>query len=189
MSTRAFFAVDLSDDVRRSLSKAAGWLPLDDAKAKCVEQENLHITLHFLGEIDDSRIMDAQRAAEAAAPDVQPFTLTARGLECVPPEGKRLRMVWGGVEDASGRLGELYARLGEELASAGFVVERRPFNPHVTLVRIKFARDPSQIRSAVGGLTDKMFGSASVSKLVFYSSELTKAGPIYAPMATIALGE
>ena len=187
MAGRAFFAVDLSDEVRRALGGAIRALPLAQASAKPVAVENLHVTLHFLGRIDDNRIMAAHEAGAAAAAAIGPFEIQAHGLQCVPPQG-RARMVWAGLVDPTGGLADLYRVLGDRLAEAGFDVDPRPFKPHVTLVRFRSGRGADDVRAAVGAVADKGFGSLRAGGLVLYSSELTKAGPIYVPMSTMLLG-
>ena len=186
MAARAFFAVDFSDEVRRALSGAIRALPLAQASAKPVAMENLHVTLHFLGPIDDDRIMAAHEAGAAAAAAIDPFDIQAHGLQCVPPQG-RLRMVWAGLADPTGGLADLHRVLGDRLAEADFDVDPRPFRPHVTLVRFRSGRGVDDVRAAVGAEADKGFGTVRAVSLVLYSSELTKAGPIYVPMSTMPL--
>jgi len=187
MSVRAFFAVDLSKAIRAALAGAMRSIPLTDAKAKPVAQENLHVTLHFLGDVPDDRVMAAQEAGQAAASAVRAFEVGVEGLVSVPPQGK-LRMIWASVADPSGRLGELHGLLGQQLGQREFDVDPRPLKPHVTLCRLRHAPQPEPIREAVGAASQD-FGRTGVSQLVLYSSELTKAGPIYMPMARMDLGQ
>ncbi len=187
MSVRAFFAVDLPEPIRLDLAKAISRRLPPDVKAKCVAAENLHVTMHFLGDTPDDRIMAAHAVAQRAAEQVSSFEVGVDGLVCVPPAGKRLRMIWATVADPSGGLSELHRLLGQGLGEGGFPVEHRPFKPHVTLARIRYARDPEPIRSMVEGVS-RGYGRGKVAELTLYSSELTKSGPIYAPLARCSLG-
>jgi 2'-5' RNA ligase len=67
-------------------------------------------------------------------------------------------------------------------------VESRPFKPHITLARIKFARDPDAIRESAAVYSEKHFGSQRAAELVVYSSTLTPNGPIYTPLARAPIG-
>ena len=186
MGVRAFLAVDLPEAIRLDLAKAVSRRLPADVKAKPVAAENLHVTLHFLGDTPDDRIMAAHAIAQRAAEQVRSFEIGVDGLVCVPPSGKKLRMIWATVADPSGQLAELHRLLGQGLGEGGFPVEHRPLKPHVTLVRVRYARDPEPIRSMVEAVS-RGFGRGKVSELTLYSSELTKSGPIYAPLAKCPL--
>jgi len=186
MGIRAFFAVELSPDVRKRLARAMSLLPLAAARAKAVARDNLHITMHFLGDIADAEVMTAHDAANRAAADVAPFEVTIGEIVCVPPEGK-LRMLWASVADSDGRLADLYARLGEQLGPEGFRVDHRPFTPHVTLARFRSPPRDDSVQQAVAAAVTS-FGRVTVEELVLYSSQLAKGGPIYSPLARSPLG-
>ncbi len=68
-------------------------------------------------------------------------------------------MIWAGVNDLTGRMGVLHDRLDEALSGMGFKEQDRDFNPHITMARIKFAKDPSALRRAVRVYRDEDFGS------------------------------
>ena len=189
MSVRAFFAVDLPDDIRAALARAMRQLPLREAGARAVSPENLHVTLHFLGQIDDGEIVPVQELAQQAAAEVEPFKIEVGGLIAVPPAGKRLRMIWGGLTDATGRLGQLNAALGRRLREVGFEIETRPFSPHITMARFRSTRGAEAVRTALAPLAGMQLGLVDIDRLVLYSSELTKTGPIYAPLASVGLGQ
>ena len=186
MSLRAFFAVDLSPDVRKRLARATAALALAEAHAKCVNADNLHITMHFLGDIADDLVMVAHEAGARAVAEFEPFELSVGEIGCVPPEGK-LRMLWANVNDPAGRLGDLYAKLGEQLGPEGFRVDHRPFNPHVTLARFRSPPRNDTVHQAVRKAM-AAFGSVMVDELVLYSSQLTKSGPVYSALARNAFG-
>lgn len=186
MGLRAFFAVDIEPDVRKRLARAVTMLPLGETRARPVKADNLHITMHFLGDIADEEVMIAHEAGARAVAGFAPFELSIGGIECVPPEGK-LRMLWANVDDPVGQLGDLYGKLGEQLGPKGFRVDHRPFNPHVTLARFRSPPRDDAVHQAVASAM-KSFGSVMVDELVLYTSQLTKGGPVYTPLARNALG-
>ncbi|MHC4985897.1 MAG: RNA 2',3'-cyclic phosphodiesterase [Planctomycetota bacterium] len=187
MATRAFFAVEITDDVRHSLGKAQRSLPLAGADAKPVAARNLHVTMHFLGPINDQEIVTACKLAEQAAADIAPFEIVVKGLTAIPPKGKGLKMVWANVDDFTGRLTELHGTLGELLGENGFQVDARPFRPHITLARFRSAKDADAVREGTELYSTVLFGRCYVKQMLLMSSELGKGGPTYLPMATARL--
>ena len=187
MGVRAFFAVEITDDVRHALSEAQRSLPLADADARSVACENLHVTMHFLGQIDDNRVVEACRLAEAAASEVQPFEIVIKGLTAVPPTGSRLRMIWATVDDISGRLRELHEKLGQLLAGSGFEVDTRPFRPHITMARFRSSRKADAVREGTELYSTVLFGRSYVRSVILFSSIPGKSGPTYVPLATVKL--
>ncbi len=181
MSYRLFIALDIEPGVRLRACRAVAGLPVGESKVNFVAAENIHLTLHFVGEVADDRLMDVHRAVDDTAAAVGQFELEVTGLRAVPNTG-RLRMLWAGVADETGRLAELHELLGVRLREAGFETDHRPFNPHLTLGRVKFTPDAEAIRQAVAAVEDKDFGVCGVDEIVVYTSVLTRKGPVYEVM-------
>jgi len=194
MGYRLFIALDVSEVVRRRVHAAATGLPwagppgapAGDSKINFVAADNIHLTLHFLGEVADDRLMDVHRAVEAAAGQVGPFELAVTGLRAVPAQG-RLRMIWAGVAEPTGRLARLHELLGVGLHEADFPTDHRRFNPHITLARVRATREADAIRQAVAADEDRLFGTCQTDEIVVYSSKLTKKGPVYEAMGRTGL--
>ena len=186
MAYRLFIALDVTPAVQRKLHAAAAALPAGDSKINFVAAENIHLTLHFLGEVADDRLMDVHRAVEAAAGQVGPFELAVTGLRAVPAQG-RLRMIWAGVTEPTGRLAALHGLLGDGLYEAGFEADHRRFNPHITLARVGATSEGEAIRQAVAADEGRLFGTCQTDEIVVYSSQLTKKGPIYEAMGRAGL--
>ncbi len=186
MSYRLFIALDIEPGVRRKLHAAAAGLPVGDSKINFVAADSIHLTLHFIGGVADDRQMDLHLAVERAAGEVGGFDFAVTGLQAVPAQG-RLRMIWAGVVEPTGRLATLHELLGASLREAGFQTDHRPFSPHITLARAKSARDPAAIRQAVAAVEDEPFGTCHAEEIVVYSSQLTRNGPIYESMGHASL--
>jgi 2'-5' RNA ligase len=179
MSKRVFLAVDLPPNVRNALYDAGKALPRDDAKLSLAARENLHVTLHFLGDLEDAELPKVFEAVETGAMRCEPFEFRVRGLATIPPKGRNLRMVWGSVDDPAGGLVALYESIGLEFIEAGLAVEDRPYTPHVTVARVKFARRPDAIRGAAERTSETIFGVCQATRVTVYESTLTREGPIY----------
>ncbi len=188
MAARIFIAVDLDDAVRDRLAQAVRDLVAPDSRVRWVARDNMHVTMKFLGDLDDALLADACRAVRDVAAGLAPAEFAVRGVECIPPAGKTLRMFWAGVEDASGALGEAHAAIEPALASMGLAPDERRFRPHVTLGRVKSARSADRLRQAASRWQDEAFGHVRAGEIVVYGSELTPSGPIYTPLTRAPLG-
>jgi 2'-5' RNA ligase len=142
--TRTFLAVELSDAVRSALGREIARLARALPHVRWADPAGMHLTLSFLGELDDARLADATAAAIEAAADSQPFTLRLAGLGSFGPP-RAPRVIWAGVGGDVQRLVELQERLAGALEARGFPREQRPFAPHLTLARLKVAPPPAEL--------------------------------------------
>jgi len=188
MAFRTFLALDLDGSILDALAEITQRLDVPGAEVRWVARDNLHVTLHFLGDVADEAISDVCNAAAGAAGRTPAFSFDVRGIACIPPRG-RIRMVWANVLDRDGLMGELHELLGAELTGLGMPVEARRFKPHITLGRIKSARDSEALREAAATYHDKDFGRQHAGELVAYASQLTPRGPVYTPLCRARLGE
>ncbi|MFP4053985.1 MAG: RNA 2',3'-cyclic phosphodiesterase [Phycisphaerae bacterium] len=190
MATRTFVAIDLSPDVCDALDQAGrriGQPP--GSKIRWTPARNMHLTLAFLGNVDDDVLADVCRTTRDVAARARPIEMTVRGIVPVPPAGRRLRMFWTGVEETEPRLAPLVDDLQGALEPLGFPPETRAFRPHVTVARVRFTRNAGAVREAALPWQQHEFGKTTARELVVYSSELTPKGPVYAPLARAPLGE
>ncbi len=185
---RTFLAIDLDDSILDALGDVRMQLDDETAKIRWVAPANQHVTMQFLGDVEDNILADVCKAIAYAASEIEPFKFDVQGIQCIPPEGRQLRFVWAGVVDCDDGLARLYQALEESVAELGFPPERRPFKPHLTLARIKYAPDPEAIRQAAEGLADAYFGTQHAAELVAYTSILTPDGPVYTALSRSRLG-
>ncbi len=127
---RLFFAVCFPPDV-------IGWLcGIQDAlrpyalRGNFTRKENLHLTLHFLGELPGSQVGALTRVAEDIHCTAFTLTLAKTGFFRRPGGD----ILWAGIQPCPA-LNALHKELGERLKKAGFTVEERPYMPHLTLAR------------------------------------------------------
>lgn len=179
---RVFCAVEMPDDVKSRVAAHVERLRtrFPHVRASWEKPEKLHVTLKFLGEIEPSRVEDLSGAASRAAAGAEPFALTLNEAGAFPPHGQP-RVLWLGVEDASGRLSALQRSLEDACAVAGFAREPRPFKPHITLARL---RSPQGARELAAAHREAQFEpqTFSISELIVMRSELGPGGSRYAPV-------
>ena len=135
---RTFCAIELPATVRELVLRRIADLKaaVPDAHASWAREANLHLTLKFLGEVQQSSVQDFSNAVSRAVAEVKPFSIRLEQTGAFPKHGQP-RVLWIGINDPTGKLGELHARLEEESARAGFAKEARPFHPHLTVARLR----------------------------------------------------
>lgn len=182
MSVRAFLALPLPADVVAYLKEAIGRLERRTEGVRWVKDEGIHITVKFLGEIEESTAEAMQSALAPIGAAFKPFHARLAGLGAFP-SARAARVIVvklkEGVEDSQA----LFAEVEERLASLGVEREKRAFTPHVTLGRRRIPRpfpngDPMPIE-------EREF---LIEQLVLYKSTLMPGGAIYAPIWRIKLG-
>jgi 2'-5' RNA ligase len=163
---------------RRIGAELRGW--------RWVRPEGIHLTLRFLGDVDDSRDARARAVWREVIAGCAPFGLRLTDLGRFPPRG-RPRVLWVGVEetDPGGALATLAERLESAARELGFDPESRPFRPHLTLARGGRPGIPSD-PAALG-----IRGSAEgrVREVVLYRSDLLPTGARYTALEAYPLHE
>src|SRR5687768_16134652 len=164
-SWRVFCAVNLPGEIKALAAEQQGHLRAvaPQVRVSWERHEKLHLTLKFLGEIELPRVESLTRAAGRAAEGMGPFKLTVAGTGSFPPRGVP-RVLWLGLEDPSGLLARLRARLEDECAGEGFPRESKPFRPHLTLARLRW-RDGAEHLGALHRETHFTPQSFEVSEL------------------------
>jgi 2'-5' RNA ligase len=187
MAVRTFLALPLAEGIVAGLLEARRELMDAGGHVRWVSGQNLHLTVKFLGAVEDRDLSEVCRLAEQAASQVEPFKFVVKGLSAVPPAGQ-MRMVWCGVEEPTGRLARLAELAEQAYVGMGFKGENRRFRPHLTLGRVKTGRNVAQLREAVARFAHTDFGTQPADELIVMSSQLTPDGPVYSPLATARLG-
>ena len=169
---RAFVALELSQEIKDNLSAAQNTVRSCNARLTFVNPENMHITLKFLGDVQQEKlkkVMDAIRSVTFS-----PFPIQARTVTVNNP--KRPHTVWCDIDD--GGMGErLFILIENALAPLGFDRENRRFTPHATLARVK-SMDPS-LFLAINNLKEKSWGNCIISGIKLKKSTLLPKGPVY----------
>jgi 2'-5' RNA ligase len=187
---RLFVAVEIGEVlagraaelIRELQTRTANAAP--QARVTWLTVDRLHITIRFIGEVDEARGA-AIRAALELPPDVEPFDLTLAGAGAFP-KSDRPRVLWAGIERGRAELIELDRDVTLRLAAVGIPGEDRPLSPHLTLARV---RDAAGLRSAVlfEGLEDRHIGTTRVDAITLFQSTLSPKGPTYVPLLRAAL--
>lgn len=136
-TVRLFTAIELPDHVRAHLADAQDRLRRanPEKRATWSSPDKLHVTLKFLGEVDERKVR-ALCDALGRPPLRAPGDLRADHLECFPPRGA-IRVIAAGLSGDLLSLRAIHAAVEDACDPLGFPREDRPFRPHVTLARAK----------------------------------------------------
>ncbi|HEX7901462.1 MAG TPA: RNA 2',3'-cyclic phosphodiesterase [Planctomycetota bacterium] len=184
---RCFVAVEVPEEVRGLLVRVQEALRRADADVKWVERENLHLTLKFLGDLGEEAAgrLGGTLAAEAARwPRLR---LSFGGIGVFPERGAP-RVVWAGCAGDVERLAGLAGAVERAAEAEGVERERHPFVAHLTIGRVKSARNEKRLRAAIENQRVVPLGTSEVAELALIQSTLTSAGPVYERVATFRLG-
>src|ERR1700686_1585116 len=101
---RTFLAIDVGDEIRARLVSLQEELAIIASDVKWVERENLHVTLLFLGEVEQRQTLDICRAGQKAVAKMPAFTMTVEGAGAFP-NARRPRTLWVGVGEGAAEVG------------------------------------------------------------------------------------
>jgi len=188
---RLFVAVELPADVKSAASRLIGDLrgrcepAAPRARISWAAVDRMHLTLQFIGEADPPR---TQAIEQALAPpfDVPPFEMVF-GVTGVFPDPRRPRVIWAGLTAGAQPLRELQQQVAARLAAAGVAAEDRPFQPHLTLARVREAAG-LRAQSVLEGLSDADLGRVYVVETVLFESRATAGGQEYVARRRTRLG-
>ena len=169
---RVFIAINLSDDIKKKLAGYKERWP--ELPIRWTKQDNIHITLAFLGYIADEELINICGAVKEAGSKHSSFSINLFKICYGPTDKKPPRMVW-----AIGEKSEEFASLKDDLDKSLAISEKRQFSPHITLGRIRkweWQRIEPEERSEVDEEIDLNF---SVDSIELMESVLKRGGPEY----------
>jgi 2'-5' RNA ligase len=182
---RTFIAIESPSEIKAALAALQTALRRAGADVSWTKPENLHLTLNFLGEVDERRIVEVEKACIDLAAEFQPFTLRLNDTGFFP-NARQPRVLWAGLSGEVENVAEMHRRLDERLSLIGFKREEKKFHPHLTIGRLKSNKKTRELIA----LTDAYRLPALsfvVTEIVLMKSELHPAGAEYTPMAKIGL--
>jgi len=154
-------------------------------RASWVSQQNYHVTLRFLGDIDPMLTVDLRALADDVADTVSPFECVLDRVGTFPqPERARVLWIGGDAPDGFGRLAD---ELSRGLGELGFGRVRRESVVHVTIARVKGRPDPA-LADVIGRTNPSAPLRMTADRLVLMESLLTPQGAVYTPLFTCRLG-
>lgn len=154
------------------------------ARITWVHPDRIHITIRFIGETDERRADELAGVLSERIP-IAPFAITVQGLGTFPPRGAP-RVLWTGIGDGAESVVRLERDVSAKLESRGVEAERRPYQPHLTLARVREAaglNSGAWLREA----GQPRFGVSHVDAITLFHSRLLPGGPEHIAWKTFSL--
>jgi 2'-5' RNA ligase len=177
---RLFTGIEIPLAVADGLAMMAGGL----AGARWISAEAYHITLRFIGDIDDATAGDVTAALEETAGEN--FSLSLAGTGCFG--GKKPRSIWAGLEPCPA-LNELQARQERACQMAGLRPDGRKFTPHVTLARLSSGVSVLDVEHYLAAHAGYRSASFEAGQFVLYSAKPSTGGGPYVVQQAYPLRE
>ena len=184
---RSFLAIELPRAILKKIEEVQGDLKSSRADVRWVSPDRIHLTLKFLGNIDESTIDPVAKSTEGLTHALSPFSLKVRGLGAFP-HLKNPRVIWVGLVDEEEVLTSFQKELEKELEKIGLEPEGRSFHSHLTLGRVKSSRGRDELVERMERHREEEFGDFQVERVILFKSDLRPAGPIYTPLRELRLG-
>src|SRR5947207_1772995 len=178
---RCFVAIALPPAVRNLVVQVQEALRRADADVKWVEEENLHLSMKFLGDVDEDPLARLKGILSVEALRWPGMNLEYGGVGAFPDHGPP-RVVWAGCAGDVEKLAALAGAIERSAEQVGVERERRPFVAHLTIGRVRSERNLKRLASAIENQRHVPLGKDDVREFVLYQSTLTPNGPMYAPV-------
>jgi 2'-5' RNA ligase len=175
---RSFIAIELPENMIDAIQKVQERMRPYGLNVRWVRPQNVHLTLKFLGDINEAEAEKVGRAIFESADGVAPLALAAKGVGTFPSI-KRPRVIWIGVAGQLNELIGLQKRLDGKLEAIGFPAEKRAFKGHLTLGRAKGNIGPKQLLEAMTELAGFETEPFVADKVALFKSELKPSGAVY----------
>ncbi len=180
---RTFVAIEIEQNLKEKIYKfiTTSQAQIKSNKISWVKKENLHVTLKFIGEIEEKKVENIKEVLNKLIKNFTQFSFSIRNIG-VFPDVKKPRVIWLGIEDKTKILGLLSKEIEDELFKIGLPKENKEFVSHLTIGRIKNLTNVSEIEKYIRGNPNTDFGENKVEFITFFQSILKPEGPTYIPI-------
>lgn len=175
---RAFIAVEIDDQTKQKISELISNLKKSDADAKWITEDQIHLTLKFLGNICEGDVQKISDALSGVSNNFNSFMINFSGIGAFP-NLNHPAVIWLGVDKGADYLKTLAEGIENELEKSGFAREAREFQPHLTLARIRSPKNMPEL-ARLAKKTDFISGNdVQIDKLILFQSRLSPKGAVY----------
>jgi 2'-5' RNA ligase len=183
MGIRSFLAFEIPLEIKEKIEILVKELKKSTLPVRVVNPGNIHLTIIFLGSVDQETIDKIKQRLQRVVDGFSVFKVRLNGIG-VFPHCRKPRVIWGGLDGDTERLANFRDALQEELRPLGFTPEKRPFRAHITLGRFKgpLTRD-DELKWIIDKYHDINSNVNHLNELILFKSDLKPNGPVYTKMA------
>lgn len=186
---RVFIAIDIDEKIRAALGdlqqELAGKADVKRSDVKWVRPEAMHLTLKFLGEIKDEKVIGVCNIVREAAVLYKSFELDVESVGYFG--GRSARVLWVGCGQNCDQLCRLQKDIEQRLSLAGWPEEKRAFTGHLTLCRVRNPKAGIKLAQVSEAYRDFRLGIMPVDSVCVYQSQLRPTGPVYTVLGNYKL--
>ena len=187
MAIRSFLAFELPPDIKREVARISGEIKKSGLEAGWVKPGNIHLTIVFLGDVDEKDVPSIVSSIDNAVVKYESFDISLGGMGFFG-DMRRPRVLWLGLDGEISRLASLQDDLQKFLEVFGVKQEKRSFRPHLTLGRFRRPpRDKSLLKSNLDKYKDVSGPDGKLDELILFKSELRPGGSVYERLHSWAL--
>ncbi len=187
MSIRTFVAIEIGEETRDKLSVFLTQIKKTNADVKWVAPENIHLTLKFIGNIEENVLPALNKIINDVVSHAKPFNIVVENIGAFPTL-KRPRVIFVCVQDKGNSLLKIQEKLDRGVEELGIMRDSRKFVGHITLGRIRSRKNMPELISALNSGTEHCFGKEMVNCISLMQSKLTPGGPVYTRLENFKIG-
>ncbi len=180
---RTFIAIEVPKEIKNAVEIYVNPLKKEKAKISWVKPENIHITLKFLGEVAEDKIPEIYESLKKCLVGQKPFDIEVTGTGGFP-NLSRPRVFWVGLKNGAVELKNLAKSIDNELNKHGFPRDKRDFNPHLTIGRVKYIDNIKKFVKKMN-ILDYKGGFFTAKEVLIMKSDLKPTGAVYTKLQTI----
>lgn len=179
MAIRSFLAFELPLEIKKEVTRISGAVKKSGLEAGWVKPDNIHLTVVFLGDVNEENIPGIISSVENVTNKYVHFDISLGGMGLFP-DIKRPRVLWLGLNGDIKGLASLRDDLQKSLEAFGIKQEKRSFNPHLTLGRFrKPVKDRNLLRRVIDDYSEISGPEGKIDELILFKSELKPGGSVY----------
>lgn len=186
---RTFIAIILPDEIKERLSELQAKLKKTEAEVSWVKPHNIHLTLKFLGEVDEKllhaigasldRIVKSHKRVDLRIAEIGAF-----------PSLNRPRVIWAGIDKGDNEVKTLAQEIESEMSRLGLTPEEKEFSSHITIGRVRSGLNNTALVLELPKINEFIRQENlefSAERINLYKSTLTPQGPIYEALKEVSL--
>lgn len=175
---RAFIAVEIDLQTKQKISNLVSSLEKSNADVKWITKEQMHLTLKFLGNVEQSKIQEISNVLKSIADNFKPFSISLSNIGGFP-NLDHPRVIWVAINKNAGILKNIAEKIDLELEKSGLKKDSREFKSHLTLGRVRSSKNMAALIKLIKETAFSSENDFNITKLILFRSALTPKGATY----------